>query len=262
VTGGDGQGQAAFYDWLAPRYDALLTATPIDAWTRRAFQDFVAHRVERDRLLLDFGCGTGLDAQWYARRGYRVLAYDVSAGMLEQLRRRCASEIARGQVVPIHARFAEFAAVMAQQPRPDAVVANHGVLNALSQSRAFFDALAPLLASGVPVVVSLLNPFYWKDMVHPWWWTALARSVGTGAIRTRGPAFETYRHFASTVVAAARPGFRLTGRASVGALVRRYRGRLDWDRPASVAERIEARWWNAFPLRSTGMFLFLSFRRA
>jgi SAM-dependent methyltransferase len=253
--------QAAFYDRLAPRYDALLTTAPIDLWTRRAFQELVAGTVARDALLLDFGCGTGLDAQWYAQRGYRVLAYDVSAGMLEQLRRRCASEIARGQVVPIHAPFAAFATAMAPQPRPDAVVANYGVLSAFSRPEPFFESIARLLGAGAPLVISVLNPFFWKDMVRRWWWAALLRSAPGRAIRTSGPDVDAHRHFVGSLVAAARPAFRLTARAAVGALVRRHRGTLDWDRPRSPAQRAEARGWKSFPLRSLGMFLFLTFRR-
>jgi SAM-dependent methyltransferase len=253
-------GQAAFYDNLALGYDRLMSATPIDRWTRRAFQTLVAETIPPGRLLLDFGCGTGIDALWYAQRGYRVLAYDVSAGMLEQLHRRCRSEISRGQVVAVHAPFADFAAVLAAQPPPDAVVSNHGVFNALARPRGFFDAMAPLLAPGTPLMISVLNPFFWKDMARRWWWTALARSVSGSTIFTPDP-IATHRHFVSSLVAAAQPAFRLQDKASVGALVRRHRTALDWDRPRTLAERLEARFWKTFPLRSCGMFVFLSFRR-
>jgi predicted RNA methylase len=50
--------------------------------------------------LLDFGCGTGLDALAYSRRGYRVLAYDNSPGMITQLRHCCQAEIAAGSIAP------------------------------------------------------------------------------------------------------------------------------------------------------------------
>ena len=257
-----GAREAAFYDSVASRYDGLLTAAPIDLWTRAAFQTLVTETIPTGRLLLDFGCGTGLDALWYAQHGYRVLAYDVSAGMLEQLDRRCRSEISRGQIVAVNAPFADFAAVMGCQPRPDAVVSNWGVLNILARPRAFFDAIAPLLAPGAPLVISVLNPFFWKDMTRRWWWAAFARSVLRTAISTPGPGIATHRHFIPSLVAAARPAFRLTGKASVGALVRRYRAALHWHRPRTLAERLEARFWRTFPLRSCGMFIFLSFRRA
>ena len=257
-----GGGEAAFYDTLAPRYDELLTRAPIDHWTRRAFQALVAETIPTDRLLLDFGCGTGLDASWYARQGYRVLGYDISEGMVTQLRRRCGTEIASGTVVPVCAPFGDFATAIGRHPRPDAVVSNYSCLNGLARPRAFFDAIAPLLTPGAPVLISVLNPFFWKDMAHRWWWAALARSVPRPAIITRGLGGGAYRHFIPSLVASARPGFRLHGRASVGALVPRYSGTLNWDSPHTFAERLEARLWKTFPVRACGMFIFLTFRRA
>src|SRR6185295_19185698 len=127
-----GAQDSAYFDSLAPRYDELLSRAPIDRWTRRAFQTLVAETVPPRSLLLDFGCGTGLDALWYARHSYRVLAYDISGGMLQQLRHRCAGEIVSGQVVPVRAPFDDFAAVMEAQPRPDAVVSNFSCLGDLA----------------------------------------------------------------------------------------------------------------------------------
>jgi ubiquinone/menaquinone biosynthesis C-methylase UbiE len=50
--------------------------------------------------ILDFGCGTGTDAAWYAERGHRVVAYDVSSGMVEVLREQLAEAIARNVSCP------------------------------------------------------------------------------------------------------------------------------------------------------------------
>src|SRR5260370_38351844 len=96
----DAERNAAFYDELAAHYDAHLT-NPHDALARAAFQDLVARYVAAGSTLLDFGCGTGVDAIEYARRGYRVLAYDKSAGMVSELERRCRNErTAGGSLTP------------------------------------------------------------------------------------------------------------------------------------------------------------------
>lgn len=253
--------QTSFYDSLAPRYDDLLNTAGIERWIRRAFQGLVAESAPPGSLLLDFGCGTGLDAAWYAARGYRVLAYDVSAGMLEQLHRRCAAHIAGRVVIPLAAPFADFASMIARQPRPDAVVANYGVLNAMDRPRVFFDVVAPLLATGAPLIVSVLNPFYWRDIRRWWWWAALRRSGPPRAIVTHGEGIDTHRHFITSLRAAARPQFRLRSRASLGALVPRNRGPMDWESPRTLAERLEARLWKTFPLRALGLWVFLAFER-
>lgn len=256
-----GAQDAAFFDTLAPRYDELLSRAPIDRWTRRAFQTLVADTIPNPSLLLDFGCGTGLDAYWYAHQGYRVLAYDISEGMLAQLRRRCGIEIASGHVVPLCAPFDDFATAVRRHPRPDGVVSNFSCLGELARPQRFFDMIAPLLASGAPLLVSVLNPFFWKDMTHRWWWTALARSFPRTAITTHGPGRDARRHFISSLVEAARPAFRLERTASVGMVVPRFSRALDWDKPKTLGERLEARFWKSFPFRSSGMFVFLTFRR-
>jgi SAM-dependent methyltransferase len=243
--------QAAFYDSVASRYDALL-ASPIDAWTRDAFLSLVRETVQPSSVLLDFGCGTGVDAQWYVRHGYQVIAYDISPGMLEQLRARCAAEIARGEVKP--------ASVLPTEPRVDAVVANFGVINAFSNPREFFSLVAPLLAPGAPLVISALNPFFWKDMASRWWWWALARSAWR-AISSRGRSITTHRHFPRVLETVAAPAFRLESRAGVGAIVRRAAQPLAWDVPRTLAERLERRGWRWVPLRTLGLFVFLTFRR-
>lgn len=197
------------YEAWAARYDEVVDAEPRNRSIRRGFQELVGRSVRPGSLLLDFGAGTGLDAAWYAERGYRVLAYDVSREMLERLRQRCAGPITRGAVVPLLAPFANFPALMAGQPRPDAITANFGVLNAIPQPQDFFGAVAALLRPGAPLIVSVLNPFYWRGFTERWWWAALRRSRATGSIVTHGDGFLTHRHFRSSLRKAAAPLFHL-----------------------------------------------------
>src|SRR5689334_18998297 len=98
---------ALFYDRIAGAYDDHLAGSD-NALTRRQFQALVAAAVPAGGALLDLGCGTGLDAQWYAEQGYRVTAYDVSAEMIARLRARCAEAIGAGQVVPWTAPYPAF----------------------------------------------------------------------------------------------------------------------------------------------------------
>ena len=67
---------AAFYDALAVDYDRHLRSSPYNDLARLAFREIVQRNVPTGSTLLDFGCGTGLDALHYAQQGYRVLAYD------------------------------------------------------------------------------------------------------------------------------------------------------------------------------------------
>ena len=97
----DFERNAATYDRLAPQYDAHMRRKTSDALARSAFVDLVAQHVTPGSTLLDFGCGTGMDALDYVRRGYRVQAYDHSPGMIAQLENRCQSQSLRETLRPV-----------------------------------------------------------------------------------------------------------------------------------------------------------------
>ncbi|PYU94786.1 MAG: hypothetical protein DMG25_05920 [Acidobacteria bacterium] len=65
---------ARCFDSIAAKYDELISSVPRNTWVRDAFRSLVADTVVPGSLLLDFGCGTGMDALWYAQHGYRVIA--------------------------------------------------------------------------------------------------------------------------------------------------------------------------------------------
>jgi SAM-dependent methyltransferase len=163
---------AAFHNELASHYDSHLAASPYNALARIAFTDLVSRYVPAGSTLLDFGCGTGLDAREYARRGYRVLAYDNSPGMVAELERRCAAEIASGAIVAWAGDYSQF---VQRLPSADAVVANFAVLNSIRDLEPLFDAFAACLAPRGWVLVSLLNPIHWSKVKMPQWWRSIVR---------------------------------------------------------------------------------------
>ncbi|MDE3181039.1 MAG: class I SAM-dependent methyltransferase [Acidobacteriota bacterium] len=131
---------------------------------RDAFLASVAERVDPGNLLLDFGCGTGTDALWYAQNGYRVIACDNSAGMIEQLRIKCADQVSRGAIVPYCSDYETFLK-LDLQPRLIAVVSNFAVLSLVSDLPRFFAALAGHVAPYGYAVVSALKPLFWEDIL-------------------------------------------------------------------------------------------------
>lgn len=256
----DSDRSASFYDGIASSYDRELARDPGYWWTRAAFRQFVADEVPAGSTLLDFGCGTGLDAAWYAERGYRIAVYDNSAGMLAQLRTRCADEISSGTVVPIETSYEDFLSGADASPAVDAVVANFAVLNQIQEPSHLFFALEKRLRTGGRVIVSVLNPFYWRDVRHRIWWKHYWESRGLGLIRSCGSDVDTFRHFISKMKRAVRPGFRCVKQASVRALVRQVDLEDAWSDPRSLSERVERMWWKRFPLNRLGQFIFLAFR--
>lgn len=78
----------AAYDAAARAYDAQLAQNPVAAWMRRELWKHYARAIAPNAQVLDFTAGTGADALYLAQRGARVVAVDVSQGMLEELKRR------------------------------------------------------------------------------------------------------------------------------------------------------------------------------
>jgi SAM-dependent methyltransferase len=250
-----------FYDSIATQYDMQMEALPGSHWVRAAFLDFVARTVPSGSQLLDFGCGTGADAAWYADNGYRVVGCDQSTGMIEQFRLKHAARIATGEITAYDGKLAELRDIPGRARAFDAVVSDFAVLNLIREPGIVFEAFADLLRSDGHVVVSVLNPLFWKDLREPALVKSWLLSFGQSAIFTDGHHTELYRHHVRTLCRAAEPHFRMVGRASVGALIRRTRGPRDWRHPVTLAERIESRMWMRFPMTRLGQFFFLSFQR-
>lgn len=71
-----------YYDSIASDYDAQMERVPFNGWARAAFRELVISALDPPASVLDSGCGTGIDTEWLAARGYSVIAYDRSSGMM------------------------------------------------------------------------------------------------------------------------------------------------------------------------------------
>jgi 2-polyprenyl-3-methyl-5-hydroxy-6-metoxy-1,4-benzoquinol methylase len=247
--GNDPQQNVLFHDRIAPSYDSHVTGRPQDLLARTAFQDLVTRLVAPGSTLLDFGCGTGIDAIHYANLGYRVIAYDSSGGMIEELRRKDGSR----PVESFSFDYSEFARNAISWPAADAVVANFAVLNHIRDIDEWFDSVARNLAPRGWVMVSVLNPLHWTHLMTPRWWR---NAMGRGPRPHSTEPCITYLHTIGSIIRAAR-GFHLVGRANSGSLVRydAIRGERIWwgDQPRLL--------WRTPARRLLGHFVFLVLRR-
>lgn len=245
---------AAYHAALAEQYDLILAGDTRNHLARRAFRELVMRETRPGGTILDFGCGTGLDAQEYARSGYHVVAYDNSPGMMKQMRARCAGEIASGLITPYSMPYMQFLEAVRFWPEPDTVSANFAVLNSIPDPGRLFAAIADRMAPTGCVVVSILNPSHW---------TKIARSVRHTRILATEP-YTTYLHPVDKVSQSA-ARFRLAGRANAGAAVRYAPVSSGGGRP--VFWRGEGPWrvkellWRTPLYRLFGQFTFLLFRR-
>jgi ubiquinone/menaquinone biosynthesis C-methylase UbiE len=256
---------AAFHNDLAAKYDSHLAISEYNSLAREAFVELVTRHVAPGSTLLDFGCGTGIDACHYARKGYRVQAYDNSPGMIAQLEQRCKTEIASGDIIAWSEGYPSFLARFPQLPAPSAVVANFAVLNSIPNLETLFDTLRRHLSPPGWVIVSLLNPLHWQKLKTPRWWLKGLWEGHRSPVFTTQP-FVTSLHFVPGLLRAAQ-GFHLVGRANSGRFVR-YDAVMPgdeatfwWGQADSRRKRLERVLWQTPARLFLGHFVFLVLRR-
>src|SRR5215218_8882724 len=198
----------AFYDRTASQYDQQVDGLAYNRATRDVFRARVSDLAGPGATILDFGCGTGTDAAWYASRGHRVVAYDVSAGMVDVLRSRCADAIALVRILPIVGGMDDLAVAIRSVAPVDAVAANFAVMNHFADLEPVFAFMASHLRPNGALVASLLNPLYRTDMRRRWWLKRVWLTLWADTVTVPG-AVTTYRHHMRTVRRMAQRSFTL-----------------------------------------------------
>jgi demethylmenaquinone methyltransferase/2-methoxy-6-polyprenyl-1,4-benzoquinol methylase len=145
---------ATMFDRIAARYDFLnrvLSFGTDIGWRRRALE---LAGIEPGMIVLDVGAGTGDLSFAAASRGARVIALDLSPGMLAVLARR-ASAPRRERIQPI-------VGTAEQLPLPDAsvdrIVSGFTVRNVGDLARTFAELRRVLRPGGRAVVLELSHP--------------------------------------------------------------------------------------------------------
>ena len=260
----DSAQNAAFHDRLAPQYDAHMASSAFDTLAREAFVELVSRYISPGSALLDFGCGTGIDALHYARKGYRVQAYDNSPGMLAQLQLRCKTEVGSGQIIAWSEAYPSFLDHFPQSPAPCAVAANFAVLNSIRELAPLFETFARNLAPPGWMILSILNPLHWAKLKKSGWWLRSWDQHGGSPVYTVEP-YATYMHFVPHLLHAA-PQFHLVGSAICGGFVR-YKSTMPederswWELADSKRKRMQRILWRTPAYRLLGQFVFLVLRR-
>lgn len=88
ATPADAATAANAFDAAAGRYDAGMSpvTNPLVGMIRARFYQAIERHFPPGAALLELGCGTGDDALALASRGYRVVATDVAAAMVDRAR--------------------------------------------------------------------------------------------------------------------------------------------------------------------------------
>jgi SAM-dependent methyltransferase len=106
--------------------------------------------------LLEINAGTGADAAYYAQRGYRVHATDLSAGMVAEIERKISLGGLDARLSSQQLSFTELEKI--EQEPFDGLLSNMGGVNCASDLRAITCSLPALLKPGAVVTWVVMPP--------------------------------------------------------------------------------------------------------
>ena len=139
------------YDRLAPVWAATTDDGPYNGHLERPALRSLVPQDLHGRAVLDAGCGSGAQAEWLLDRGADVVGVDLSPGMVEQARRRCAG---RGRFL-----VADLAEPLPLKPASLDGVTCSLMLHYLRDWSVPLRSFAAALRPGGWVVLSLDHPF-------------------------------------------------------------------------------------------------------
>ncbi len=170
------------------RYVEQITALEADRRARSAFLNLVTKLASPGARIFDFGAGPGIDARFYAQRGYLVAAYDVDPGMCEFFAAHCREFIDAGRITLNCSSYRDFLAcpTCAVDGHVDLVTSNFAPLNLIDDLRPLFARFHTLTSPGGRILASVFSPFFLGDLKYRWWWRNLPRLWREGHFSVQG----------------------------------------------------------------------------
>jgi SAM-dependent methyltransferase len=193
------------------RYVEQITALESDRRARSAFRDLVLRVAPPGAALFDFGAGTGMDARFYAERGFKVGAYDVDARMCDFFAEHCRDLMESGRVVLERGEYRDFLAngKTGGGRGVDLVTSNFAPLNLIDDLRTLFETFHALTAPQGRVLASVLSPYFLGDLKYGWWWRNSLRLWRAGWFSVPGVQAPIVRRRLADFAAQSAPYFTL-----------------------------------------------------
>jgi ubiquinone/menaquinone biosynthesis C-methylase UbiE len=218
------QVSSAAFDAVAAGYDEAFTSSKIGQAQRASVWRELAKAFHPGDRTLEIGCGTGIDACFLAKRGVRVLAFDISSQMIAVATRRIQANGLQKLVQPLLLRAEDIAALHTNELF-DGAFSNFGALNCVEDLRRMARDLAGLLKPGATALLCWMGPYCtWETiwyLAHRKGLKALRRLSRDGVTaRISDGAFVHVRYpSVSALVRTFAPEFRLESVKGVGVVV-------------------------------------------
>lgn len=162
----------------AAEYDAMAGTHPIVIWMRDRVRRLVESHCPENGKILELNAGSGIDAAYFASKGYRVHATDIAQGMLAATAAKAADPALEGRLTQQTLSFTELDRV--EGGPYDLVFSNLGGLNCIEDLTQVTRQLPSVLYPGSKIVWVIM------PAVCPWELSqALRGHIGTAARRLK-----------------------------------------------------------------------------
>ncbi|MEK7422979.1 MAG: class I SAM-dependent methyltransferase [Actinomycetota bacterium] len=155
---------AAAFDSVAATYDGPQGNNDLIQRMRAIVWSRIDALVSPGSRLLDLGCGTGLDAERFARAGHHVLATDWSPAMVERASARSAAAGDRIEACRVGAH--ELDRLVDRAGTIDLAYSNFGPLNCVPDLGATARSLSALVRPGGYAVFTVIGRWCPWEIVH------------------------------------------------------------------------------------------------
>jgi len=197
-------------------YDRSATASPVVAWMRDRIRRIVEAQLVPGGSILEINAGSGLDAAYFASRGYAVHATDVASGMLAALAEKAHQPGVEGRLTYAALSFEDLRKV--EGGPYDLAFSNLGGLNCTDDLQAIAEQLPSVLKPGgaiVWVIMPPLCPWELAQALRGHLRTARRRFNRNGTLANVGGAqVRTWYHAPGKVAKALGPDCRVVGLTS------------------------------------------------
>ncbi|APG03128.1 methyltransferase [Luteibacter rhizovicinus DSM 16549] len=151
------------FDSVAADYDGPRGNNALIQRMRQTLWDTVTAELGNDARLLDIGCGTGIDAAEFARRGHEVVATDWSPSMVARTDSRAGAPALGGRLSARHLGVQQLDRL---EGTFDGVYSNFGPLNCAPDLEDVANQCARLVRPGGVMVFSVMGRICPWEAVH------------------------------------------------------------------------------------------------
>jgi ubiquinone/menaquinone biosynthesis C-methylase UbiE len=148
----------SYWDSIAENYDQVFPETVIGKVQREAVWRDLDKAFQPGMRVLELNCGTGIDAVHLAQRGVRVVACDVSAGMIASAQRRV-DTAGLAALVDLRVLPTEEIDSLAVEAPFDGAFSNFSGLNCVQDISCVARNLARILKPGAKILLCMVGRF-------------------------------------------------------------------------------------------------------